>query len=621
MAHESFESDAIAAQMNADFVNIKVDREERPDLDAIYQAALQMFGEQGGWPLTMFLTPDAEPYWGGTYFPSEQRYGRPGFPQVLEAMKDAYDRQRERVTKNVEQLRDALERYAAPKPGDPPSAEQAANTGLRFLKVLDPIEGGINGAPKFPQPGIFRYLWAAADKTGNLMLREAVHLALRKMCQGGIYDHLGGGFARYSTDESWLAPHFEKMLYDNAQLVDLMSMVWRFSRDPLLQQRVEETIGWMLREMRHDNGCFASAYDADSEGEEGKFYVWSEAEIDALLGDDAAVFKKVYDVSALGNWEGKTILNRRFSPNLLDDETEATLARCRSILFEARRHRIWPSFDDKVLADWNGLAIHALVVAGETFGRCEWIAAGATAFDTLRDLLEPDGRLKHAWRAGRAGQPATLEDYAALMDAATALYRATGDAGYLAHIDRWKAEIDARHADTVHGGYFTAADDTTDVIVRFRGADDNATPSGNGLLALTAARLWHLTGDPRWESLTRDQLRAFGGKIAENPFMTPVFLEAAIALEETVDIVLVGPGPDDAMVRAAQTAPAAHTQMFHVKQDLPAGHPAHGKAPVDGAPLTAYVCRHQTCGLPVTDADALTVLLRPDAPGHSGSGT
>src|SRR6266478_1786406 len=355
MAHESFEDPAIAAAMNRDFVNIKVDREERPDLDAIYQHALALTGEQGGWPLTMFLTPDGEPFWGGTYFPPEQRWGRPGFPQVLEAMSTAYVQDHDKVAKNVVALREALQRLGRPERGGMFGPEQLDRIAERLLREVDQLHGGIGTAPKFPQTGILELLWRAWKRTGQAPYRDAVLKALDAMCQGGIYDHLGGGFARYSTDARWLVPHFEKMLYDNAELVDLLTLVWQETKNPLYRERIDQTLGWVGREMLTPEGGFASSLDADSEHEEGKFYVWSEAEIDAVLGDRAALFKRYYDVTAEGNWEGHNILNRLHQPALADAATEAELARCRELLLTARASRIRPGCDDKALTDWNGL--------------------------------------------------------------------------------------------------------------------------------------------------------------------------------------------------------------------------------------------------------------------------
>ena len=313
MAHESFENPAIAALMNEHFINIKVDREERPDLDQLYQHALALLGQHGGWPLTMFLTPVGEPFWGGTYFPPESRYGRPGFPEVLETVARIWRDDRDRVTSNTTALKDALARLATPARSQDLSPAFVTETAQRLIQAFDTIHGGFAGAPKFPQAPVLRLLWRQGLVRGDQAIRQAVLHTLANICQGGIYDHLGGGFARYSVDALWLVPHFEKMLYDNAQLIALLSDAWADTHDPLFAARVVETVGWLEREMLVED-AFASSLDADSEGEEGKFYVWDAAEIDRLLGRDAPAFRLAYGVTDTGNWEGKSILNRLHQP-------------------------------------------------------------------------------------------------------------------------------------------------------------------------------------------------------------------------------------------------------------------------------------------------------------------
>src|SRR5258706_3303876 len=391
--------------MNQLYVNIKVDREERQDLDSIYQSALALLGQQGGWPLTMFLTPEAEPFWGGTYFPPEERWGRPGFKQVLQGIAAAYRSDREKVGQNVTALGEALAKLAQPQSGSPASNEVLDRIAERLLQEVDQQHGGIGGAPKFPQCPVFELLWRAGKRGGDRRYADAVHLTLLRMGQGGIYDHLGGGFARYATDAEWLVPHFEKMLYDNASLLDLMAHAWQDTAAPLYQQPIRGTVGWLLREMlaapaADGNRAFASALDADSEGVEGKFYVWDEAEIDAALGPDAPLFKQHYDVTPGGNWEEHTILNRTAQPSFADPIDEERLARCRAILLERRDDRVRPGWDDKVLADWNGLMIAALARAGDIFGEAGWLDAARSAFVFVREQMTKDGRLLHSWRDG-----------------------------------------------------------------------------------------------------------------------------------------------------------------------------------------------------------------------------
>ncbi len=613
MAHESFEDDATAALMNRHFVNIKVDREERPDLDAIYQSALALLGEHGGWPLTMFLTPDGEPFWGGTYFPPAPRYGRAGFPQVLEGIAGIFANEQEKVAKNVDALREALAKLSLNKSGGAIPLAMNDQIAARLAREVDPFHGGIGSAPKFPQPTILKQLWRAWKRTKSEPYRKAVELTLTRMCQGGIYDHLGGGFARYAVDDKWLVPHFEKMLYDNSQLIDILTWVWQDVRDPLYEARVRETVDWVFREMIADadetggtpSGAFASSLDADSEGEEGRFYVWQAAEIDALLGDAAMAFKQAYDVTPEGNWEGKTILNRSKNPELGNKDEEAQLARARAALLEPRGRRVRPGWDDKVLADWNGLMIAALARAAPVFAEPGWLAAAETAFRFVLENMTENGRLKHSWRHGRLKHPATLEDYASLADAALALHETTGQADYLAQAETWTEVLDRHYWDPEGGGYFLTADDTERLIVRSKSVLDNATPAGNSTMTAVLARLHYLTGKAAYRERAEAVLVAFSGEIGRNFFPLSTLFNANELLQSAQQIVIVGARSADdtrALLAAVHgvSLPNGLLQVVDAPGDLAIGHPAQGKAQVDGK-ATAYLCRGTTCSLPITD--------------------
>src|SRR5579884_2891530 len=610
MAHESFENPAVAAQMNEGFVNIKVDREERPDLDAIYQHALALTGEQGGWPLTMFLTPDGEPFWGGTYFPPEPRWGRPGFPQILEAMRGAYAEERDKVTKNVVALRQALQKLGQPGAGTGLSPELLDRIAERLLREVDPLNGGIGTAPKFPQAGIFELLWRAWKRTRQAPYREAVTRTLTAICQGGIYDHVGGGFARYSTDAKWLVPHFEKMLYDNAELIDLLTLVWQETRDPLYAERVAETVAWLEREMAMPGGGFASSLDADSEHEEGKFYVWEEAEIDAALGPRAALFERVYDVTPGGNWEGHNILNRSQDPALADPATERELAECRALLLAERAKRVRPGLDDKVLADWNGLMIAALANAGLVFDRPEWIERAGAGFDfILEAMTAADGRLRHSWREGRARHPATVDDYANLCRAALALHEATGDEALLDQARAWLAVLDRHYWDAAGGGYFFAADDTDGLIARAKTAADAAVPAGNGTLVGVLTRLALSDGEESYRERAERIVQVFAGEVMRNFFPLATLINNAETMMKPVQIVLAGK-PDDAALAALRDAvyavslPNRVVQIVPPGQSLPTDHAAYGKGLVAGR-AAAYICEGPVCSLPLTEPQAL----------------
>jgi uncharacterized protein YyaL (SSP411 family) len=614
MAHESFEDPAIAERMNELFVNVKVDREERPDLDQIYQHALALMGEQGGWPLTMFLTPDGEPFWGGTYFPPESRWGRPGFPEVLEAMSSAYTRDDDKVAKNVATLREALQRLGRPERGGPLAPELLDRIAERLLREVDQLHGGIGTAPKFPQTGILELLWRAWRRTSQAPYRDAVVKALDAMCQGGIYDHLGGGFSRYSTDARWLVPHFEKMLYDNAELVDLLTLVWQETRSPLYLQRIEETLEWVGREMLTQEGGFASSLDADSEHEEGKFYVWSEAEIDAVLGERAALFKRFYDVDAQGNWEGHSILNRLNTPALADADTERELGECRALLLQARGGRVRPGLDDKVLADWNGLMIAAMANAGIVFERPAWIGQARAAFDFIRrHMSEPDQRLLHSWRAGRARHPASVDDYANLCRAALALYEATAGGDFLTQARDWVRILDQHYWDLAEGGYFFAARDTEGLVAHPKTAADSAVPAGNGTLVGVLSRLAILTGEEAYRRRAEAILETFSGEMGRNFFPLATLLNNIELLAKPLQIVLVGENgaaPFDALRRAVYDVSLPNRVVISVPPggSLPSDNPASGKGLVDGKP-TAYVCEGPVCSLPINEPQTLLETL------------
>jgi uncharacterized protein len=618
MAHESFESPEVAAVMNELFVNIKVDREERPDVDAIYMQALQVLGEPGGWPLTMFCTPSGEPFWGGTYFPYPARYGRPSFVDVLQGVAQAWRDKPQDIETNRAGLLRALRQKAANKAveikADGPLIplellDQIAN---RLAQECDPVWGGLGQAPKFPSPYLFENLWRGwlRDRT-NRRLFEAVTVTLDRMCQGGIYDHLGGGFARYATDAEWLIPHFEKMLYDNAQLIDLLTLVWQETKSPLYATRIAETCDWVLREMAAEGGGFAATYDADSEGVEGKFYVWDEAEIDVLLGaDDATFFKRVYDVTPAGNWEHHTILHRNRSPALLSEVEERRLAGLRGELKAARDKRVWPGWDDKVLADWNGLMIAALANAAATFQRDDWLAAAVRAWrfvmDTMRDA---NGRLFHSHRAGKRLHRGTLDDYANMARAALALFETTGETRYLDEAQTLIAVLDRHFADAEAGGYFITADDAADLIVRNKHCHDNAVPSGNATLVGVFTRLWVLTGEQAWRDKAERQVAAFAGELEGNFFSLMTLLNNYELLQSATELVIVGDpaqSATEALRRAVyeKSLPNKIVRRLAPDVSLPPSHPAAGKG-LAGGKSALYVCRNMTCQPPVTDPAVL----------------
>jgi len=609
MAHESFEDAATAAVMNDLFVNIKVDREERPDVDAIYMGALHELGEQGGWPLTMFLTSDAEPFWGGTYFPKDERYGRPAFVRVLTEVARIYRDEQDKVRQNADQLKARLKPQRRNGDAAPPPVSMLPDLAGRLVQAVDPVNGGIRGAPKFPQPQFFQFLWRAGLRFGLPHPLEAVDLTLTHIAQGGIYDHLGGGFSRYSVDERWLVPHFEKMLYDNAQLIEMMTEAWREQKPPLYAQRIDETIGWLLREMTVEGGGFAASLDADSEGEEGKFYVWSLAEIeDALGANDARLFAEVYDVTADGNFEGHNILNRLNAIELRDVETEARLAEMRGKLLERRAGRIRPGFDDKVLADWNGLMIAALANAADAFDRADWLEAADRAFHFVITRMSANGRLFHAYRASEAKAPATANDYANMIKASLALASVTGKRSYVEQAREWVDVLDRHYWAPDLGGYYFTADDTSDLIVRPFSGQDEATPNANGTMVSNLVALYLWTGEERYRDRAEAILNGFAGALTANVLAHAGLLASSLDLIAPAHVVLIAPEGGDvrALSRglAEMSLPGVVVQEMREGEALPESSPAHGKTAIDGKP-TAYVCIGPQCSLPVTEPGAL----------------
>ncbi len=604
MAHESFEDEATARVMNELFVNIKVDREERPDIDQIYMAALHALGEQGGWPLTMFLTPSGEPVWGGTYFPKESRFGRPAFVDVLREVSRLFREEPQRIAQNRAALLAALAERAHPAGKVTIGARELDSYARQVGNMFDPVNGGLRGAPKFPQPAILEMLWRAGLRSGDARFFEVVEHTLERMCEGGIYDHLGGGFSRYSVDARWLVPHFEKMLYDNAQLLELLALAYARSGRDLFRTRARETVGWLNREMTRAEGAFCASLDADSEGEEGKFYVWSKAEIDAALGpENAAFFAAQYDVTAEGNFEGHNIINRLNDlPRSIEDE--ARLAMLRSMLQQIREKRVRPGLDDKVLADWNGLMIAALVHAGTLLEEPSWIEKATRAFEFVANAMTRGDRLGHSWRDGKLLFPGLASDFAAMIRAALALHEATGEAAYLQRATGWQSALDRHYADPATGGYYLTADDAEGLVVRPHSTADDAVPNHNSVAAQNLVRLALLTGDDRIRAKADRLFDGILSRAKESLFGHLALLNALDLRLRAAEIVVTGPDAERFAAAALKIPFIDRIVLRATEASLPARHPAQEmlKAAKGNA---AFVCVGETCSLPVTDAAAI----------------
>jgi uncharacterized protein len=607
MAHESFEDEQIAQLMNENFVNIKVDREERPDLDQIYMSAVQMMTHHGGWPMTVFLTPDAVPFYGGTYFPPQDRYNMPGFPKVLIGVAEAYRDRQDDIRETGTSLVNELKRLSATGGSDYPIELElldAAYAGI--VRTYDSINGGFGGAPKFPPAMTLEFLLRTHARTGNRDALEMVSHTCRKMANGGIYDQLGGGFHRYSTDARWLVPHFEKMLYDNALLSRLYLHYFQVSEEAFARETVEGILDYVLREMTHAEGGFYSTQDADSEGHEGKFFVWTMDEIRAALGeDDARIFSAYYNITDTGNFEGKNIPN---VTRTAEPEWRASLEESKRKLFGLREQRIKPDRDEKVLTAWNGLMLASFAEAGVVLNRPDYTNAARRNAEFVLSNLRRDGSLLRTWKDGIAKFNAYLEDYAFLIEGLVTLFETTGESRWLNEALALTDRMIREFWDEDAGGFFFTGKSHESLIVRSKDYFDNATPSGNSVAALVLARLATLTNKESYRNLAIAVLREVGDQIRRYPSGFGYALSAADFLLSTPkEIAIVGKDAADIELLLAQTwrrylpnkvvAPSIAGDTATI--------PLLENRPLVNDLATAYVCEHYTCKQPVTEISAL----------------
>jgi uncharacterized protein len=621
MAHESFEDPETAALMNELYVCVKVDREERPDIDNWLQKIPIVMGKNGGWPLNAFLTPKGEPFWCGTYFPKEESFGRPSFKSVLRDIAERYRESPDVVAPNVRQISDHLEQAWYQNRAGTFDMNKLDRVAIATAQNCDMFYGGIVGSPKFPNVPVLELLWRAYLRTGMQQYLSLVLCALDNMGRGGIYDHVGGGFARYAVDDQWQVPHFEKMLYDNAQLTDIMTLVWQHGRQLVLRTKIEETIGWALREMRVEGAAFASSLDADSEGEEGRFYVWTEAEIDAVLeGMPVERFKQAYGVTRDGNFphEGKptglNILHRVLNLPGWTEAEEATFAAQKQRLFVQREKRIRPGHDDKVLVDWNGLMITSIANAGAVFGRADWIDAARRAFDFICAKLGEGDRLYHSYRAGKRQHPAFADGYAFMARAALALWEATGERRYLERASAWTRTLDLDFWDVVQGGYVYSKNPDVPEQVRTRTAFDTQTPSGNAVMIGVHGRLFYATVDQAYAERANTLIQAFAGDVAAHYMQMSTYLCNFEFCTSCLEVIIYGPPGDfrtQDLVKAVQGRSLPNRLLMVVPpgENLPPGHPAEGKIMQEGLP-TAYICGGMVCSPPITSAAVLSQVLQ-----------
>ena len=637
MAHESFEDAATAEMMNALFINIKVDREERPDVDDIYMQAVQAIAGQGGWPMTVFLLPDGRPFYGGTYYPKTSQYGRPSFAQLMSAIHEAYHGKRDQLEAQADNLHQMLRRdvLAIGREDDSGlTVELLDEAARKLLAGMDRVHGGFGAAPKFPNPISLEVLLRYIQRGGDQGARQLLDLTLLKMAAGGIYDHVGGGFARYSVDAHWLVPHFEKMLYDNAQLSRLYLHAWQLTGDPQYRAVAEDIYAYILREMSGAEGGFYSATDADSEGVEGKFFVWTIAEASEALEPlrdqlprALEIAIEVFGMSGAGNFEGSNILHRPASADetaaslgMSVDQLKQALAQIKAQLYSARQERIPPGLDDKILAAWNGMMLASLAEAARVLERPDYLAAAIKcgAFIAER-MLDEDGRLMRSHKDGSSKLNAYLEDYANMIDAMLELYQSTFDERWFA-IARQLADFAQAHFAADDGGYYDTSDDHEALIVRPRNLQDNVTPSGNGMMARQLLRLAAYTGEAAYADAARQILRKLCDAMREYPQAFAESLNAADMLIRGLDeVALIGELESPAALEILETLrlPYRPNQVVAWSGRDVGQHtliPLLSQRSAIDARTTVYVCRDFACQLPVSTAAEAMRLLSPGAP-------
>jgi uncharacterized protein YyaL (SSP411 family) len=616
MERESFEDESIAALMNESFVNIKVDREERPDVDEIYMNAVQMMTGSGGWPLTVFLTPELKPFYGGTYFPPDDRWGRPGFRTVLKEIARIYTEEGSRVQEASEALTERLGMLAT----TPQTAEILTRHGIgdaarELAARFDPREGGFSQAPKFPPAGALSLLLRHYRESGEGRSLDMVELTLDKMASGGLYDHLGGGFHRYSTDERWLVPHFEKMLYDNALLARCYLEAFQLTANPAYGRVVRETLDWTLREMQGESGGYYSTQDADSEGMEGKFYVWSPDEVRDLLGENAAALCELYDITSDGNWEGKNILHLEGGLASYREDLSPALG----VLLKAREARVRPGLDDKVLTSWNALMIIAMARGYRVLGDHRFLDSARGAVRFIEESLYDGERLLATFRHGRSKLKAYLDDYAFLLGAYVELFESDFDPHWLDRANRLADALGTLFRDESLGGFFFTGSDHEKLIVRSKTGYDGAIPSGNGMAATYLLRLAEYTGSHEYESLGVSTLHAFHAQLARSPSSFAQLLAALdFYLSEKREIVVVGRRDSDRTVEALSRlwrmyAPNASIALLDPDGGLDTAIPLfEGKSAGAESDIPRfYVCESYACKEPTDSLDEVVGVLHP----------
>jgi uncharacterized protein YyaL (SSP411 family) len=624
MERESFENEQIAKLMNDLFINIKVDREERPDLDEIYMNAVQMLTGRGGWPMTIFLTPDRQPFYGGTYYPAEDRHGMPGFPRILRGVAQAYRDKPEDVQKSVEHILSALSRMSQSEDHEHAfSRETISKAAEQIARAYDAENGGLGQAPKFPNPGVYELFLRQHHQSGTLHFLEMVTHTLTRMALGGIYDHLGGGFHRYSVDEKWLVPHFEKMLYDNAQLVRILALLYRATGNEFFKRVMEDTLDYLIREMLHSEGGFYSTQDADSEGEEGNFFVWTRTEINQILGEeDGEIFTRVYDVTELGNFEGKNILHPILTVaqaaglfKKTPDQIETLITQGKQKLFAARETRQKPFRDEKIITSWNGLMLSGLAESLKITAKPSFLAAANRTIQLIFTKMFSHGLLLHTYKDGKAKQLGFLDDYAFLAVGLLDFYEATLERSALERAVEVTEVMVREFWDSSEGGFFYTGNSHEQLISRTKPVFDASVPSGNATATELLLRLYHLTGKEDFLGKAETVLRSYSHAMESQPFgFAHMICALDFYLRKPKEIVLIGKLEDSKTKELLAEInsiylPNITLQLVGPDQPLDEVSPLlAGKTQINGD-ATAYVCQNYTCSAPVTRREQLRSLL------------
>ena len=610
MAHESFEDEETAKLMNREFINIKLDREERPDLDSIYQNALALLGQQGGWPLTMFLSSNKKPFWGGTYFPKEPKYGMPAFKDVLTSIAKSYASDQDAIIKNQTLIFKALSKLDTSNPIETNIEKFIVAAENNIIENCDLRHGGLNGAPKFPQLFIYDFLLNLYQQDQDEKKLNIITSTLDNICSGGIFDHVAGGISRYSVDELWLVPHFEKMLYDNAQLLLLLNKFYITTHQSAYKQKAEQIANWIISEMQDKDGGYYAALDADSEGVEGKFYIWSYVELKNILKDDLKFFCSIFNVTEEGNWEGNIVLSR-YKQLHINEEEEARVQLLLDKLAQYRKKRIKPQLDDKILVDWNGLTIEAMAYTGKVLNNNKYLKSAERAFSFIFDKMFVQNKLYHSNCMGINKHLGMLDDYVHLTKAALMLYETTSKYYYLEQsILLTKCILD--YFFNKSGGFYTNSDDQKDVILKNIQYFDNVTPNSNAVLLSIFSKISLVTSDKKYVQLYEDLIGKISKKISNQYLGSTSFLKNFSLIKTAKLLIIAGKNKDQNEIIYQRIYEYYLDNIMIIlidkKSELDVKFSFYKDINVEDQTLI-YICKDNTCSLPFTDVNLLKKYL------------